>query len=251
MARNVLYPYLSTMYPESAGAVKSAILDRVKDRPNKMLGAGGFGVAYGLDSGRVLKLTTDPTEMRTAAYLLTIDAPSAMTTVYDAFLVRPEYKWQPPTGVIVRDGVDFDVKLDIKRDRFPQEKLVAKAINAAYHAGQAVQIDFAHEEGVELDDEDALCEGMEAYADVLAEYLEKGALKPHAFGLISDYREGIMELTELGICGSDFRVGNVGYDKDEDKIVIFDLGFASSPNEPIPEVTIMRNPPDGLDVVWA
>ena len=250
MPGSVLYPYLEVLYPESAGAVQSAILARVKDRPVKVLGSGGFGVAYKLKSGRALKLTSDPDEIRTAAYLMTVDAPSSLTTVRDVFLVRPEYSWQPPTGVIVRESVDSVIS-QTKRPKFKQEKIIADAINAAYHAAQITQISFSEDEGVALDDEDALCEGMGAYADVLAEYLESGKLGDHAYRLLSDYRDGIMEMTEMGICGSDFRLGNVGYDKEEDKIAIFDLGRTSSPDEPVPEVKLMTNPPEDIEVVWA
>lgn len=97
--------------PNDAAVVREKILRRVGEAPAVFLGAGSMGVAYGLPSGKVLKLTRDPSEVEALSVMQGAQHPN-LIQVFDAFYAVDNSTHLMPmgVGVVVRESIDSTVR---------------------------------------------------------------------------------------------------------------------------------------------
>jgi len=183
------------------------IVDRVGKDPGAELGHGAKGVVYDLGDGRVLKLTSDASEIEAMTLLRKSHHPN-LVRVEDVFVVC---RGQSGIGVLVREWVGRVLEgiesMDLMNSRIrlavdDAEESYGDAHNAGYTSAlasrHAMEDLLGHLEGAGYDS----VEGMK---------IENGL------------RAGIGALMDMGIYGIDFDPRNVAID-DEGNPVIFDVG---------------------------
>jgi serine/threonine protein kinase len=185
--------------------VYKGIVQRVGEEPGEELGHGMWGVVYSLPSGKALKITASPGEVRAMKILQEVNHPN-IVRVHDVFTVQANGRG---VGVIVRDAVD-----DILRNVLDQGQ--SNLLNIA-KTNAAMAYDKLSREGTP--EGEALDEGMKAFT----RYLRKWRAEPLFPGIIS----GVEKLRKLGLVGIDLHEANIGVDEpgtDRAKPVIFDIG---------------------------
>jgi hypothetical protein len=192
--------------PGPARAIKGKILARIGEYPVAFLGFGEMGVAYGLPSGKVLKLTEDRTEVEAMAAVRKASHPN-LIQVFDAFFAVDDPEDPSPigVGVVVRESVDMTL-LEVPeahKIRLVLFEVVDKAIR---------------ETELLLD----RCAGMAVFSGLLAAAGEE--LTSVERFILDGIQEGISALRSLGVCSVDFGPGNVGLIAG--RPVLFDVGMA-------------------------
>jgi len=189
--------------PNDAAVVREKILRRVGEAPVVFLGAGSMGVAYGLPSGKVLKLTRDPSEVGALSVMRGAQHPN-LIQVFDAFYAvnDPTHPMPMGVGVVVRESIDSTAR------QVPAFDKLARLFGWASVSGASAG-DF--------------CKGMDAYV---------ARLDAVAHGLNTIERvfvEGVLaavaKLRELGICTYDLSQDNIGIIAG--RPVLYDVGAAS------------------------
>ena len=187
---------------DQAQAVKGKILARIGEKPAVYLGHGEMGVAYGLPSGKVLKLTVDRAEVEAMAALRQAVHPN-LVQVFDAFFAVDEPGAPMPhgVGVVVRESVDMTL-LEVPEASNIRLVLFDALANAVRGRDR--------------------CADMEAFAKRIAAAGED--LTSIERFILDGVREGILALRGLGVCSADFGPGNVGLISG--RPVLFDVGLA-------------------------
>lgn len=182
------------------------IVDRVGKEPGAELGHGMKGVVYDLGDGRVLKLTSDASEIEAMTALLRVDHPN-LVHVEDVFVVC---RGQSGVGVVVREWVGHVLENIESMDR-----LNSQIRNATDEAEE--RYDLYRPEHTDA-------QAMHSAMEDLLIYLEDASRgRSEAFKIEKGLQAGIRTLMELGIYGIDFAPRNVAID-DGGNPVIFDVG---------------------------
>lgn len=184
-----------------AETVRGKIVTRLGETPVVYLGHGEMGVAYGLPSGKVLKLTIDKTEVEAMAAMRKASHPN-LVQVFDAFFAMDDPGSLSPLGVgaIVRESVDMTL-LEV-----PEAGIIRLALFAALSKNRGRD----------------RCKDMDAFAAHLA--VVDGEITSVERLVLGGIREGIIELRALGVCSADFGPGNIGLIAG--RPVLFDVGLA-------------------------
>lgn len=187
-------------HPNDAVRVRKKILRRVGEAPVVVLGVGFNGVVYGLPSGKVLKLTRDPSEVEALSVMKDVQH-RHLIQVFDAFYAvdDPAHPRPKGVGVIVRESIDSTL--------FYARDLLYRA------AARAASVAF------ETDD---LCKGMNAYSAYLQAAVEVHYLQEV---LVEAVLSAVEKLRELGICTYDLGPDNIGLIAG--RPVLYDVGMAS------------------------
>jgi hypothetical protein len=211
-------------------AMAEKVLKRVGSTVVRVLGTGAMGVAFLLESGRVLKLTRDHNELEAAQALMRKRHPN-ITRFYDVFIARNGLG----TGVIVRGSVDQNVGLLART--MPEFLPLAKALREATDRAAEVVTGSRRSLYQAMNRwigflKDAL-EGVEVEPGVRLTIRDEygNALTPAVRGVLGDAIAGAEFLRECGIFGFDFHAGNVGVVMGEVgamRGVIYDIGLTSS-----------------------
>lgn len=205
---------LQDIFGPAAARLYPRILERVREEPVRHLGEGEKGVAYLLPSGRVLKLTADPDEVRAVALLVGRDLRNVVR-VHDAFAVRDG---ETGVGIIVRNAVDAVLG---EAGRYP---------NLVTHLRFSVTManEFYRKRRKELHVREALWEAMLFLAETV-EGEPARTLDHHERALIPGILNAVRELNGAAIYTIDFGPGNIGLVDGEP--VLFDLSNASVPED--------------------
>lgn len=196
---------LEEAFGDSGDRLYREIVQRAGEEPGEELGHGMWGVAYLLPSGRALKITASPGEVRAMKILQEVNHPN-LVRVHDVFTVQSNGSG---VGVVVRDAVD-----DVLRNVLDQGQ--SNLLNIA-KTNAAMTYDKLSREG--MPEGQALDEGMKAFT----RYLRKWRQEPLFPGIIS----GVEKLRKLGLVGIDLHEANIGVDDpgtDKARPVIFDIG---------------------------
>jgi hypothetical protein len=186
--------------PNDAAVVREKILRRVGEAPVVNLGSGFMGVVYGLPSGKILKLTRDPSEVEALSVMKGVQHPH-LVQVFDAFYAVDDPVRPRPmgAGVIVRESID--------RTAWKARDLFWQAAACGSRAA------------AEADD---LCKGMDAYVAHLDAAVERNHLDST---FIEAVLSAVAKLRELGICTYDLHPDNIGLIAG--RPVLYDVGAAS------------------------
>jgi hypothetical protein len=200
-----LHEALQETFGEAGDRIYKEIVQRAGEEPGEELGHGMWGVVYQLPSGRALKVTASPGEVRAMKVLQGVHHPN-IVRIHDVFMVPPN---GGGVGVVVRDAVD-----DVLRNVLDQGQ--SNLLNIA-KTNAAMTYDKLSREG--MPEGQALDQGMKAFT----QYLRKWRQEPLFPGIIS----GVEKLRKLGLVGIDLHEANIGVDDpgtDKARPVIFDIG---------------------------
>jgi hypothetical protein len=194
------------------------VIERLGDEPLVELGFGQMGVVYGLYgllSGRVLKWTADRDELLAMNQLQGLRLPNVVQ-VFDVFRVPLGESSTSSLGFIVRESVDHVLT---ELGTYPNlARLLRFAVAAASDAYRAF-------DGVERD---SLKHSMNHFKKILRSSANE-ALEDWEMKLIPGIIQGIDDLEAHGIYLHDLGPSNIGLI--EDRPVLFDLSYASVPEE--------------------
>jgi len=179
---------------------------RIGEEPFDMLGRGGWGIAYRLPSGRVLKVTRDWDELDAAAALQAAGHPNVVG-IHDVFLVGAD---RDAVAFVVRDAVEATIEefdpgasaaieaaSDLADEAYQRELRVS---GDRRQAAQRAQVEFL----MMLADE-AQQTGNPLLWDIVEAVRHMRALSLHGFGLRG---------RNVGVLGTDR----------EPRAVVFDFG---------------------------
>jgi serine/threonine protein kinase len=200
-----LHEALGYTFGSAADELYKGIVQRVGEEPGEELGHGMWGVVYSLPSGKALKITASPGEVRAMKVLREVNHPN-IVRVHDVFTAQANGRG---VGVVVRDAVD-----EILRNVLDQGR--SNLLNIA-KTNAAMAYDKLSREG--MPEGEALDGGMKAFTS----YLRKWRAEPLFPGIIS----GVEKLRKLGLVGIDLHEANIGVDDPgtaEERPVIFDIG---------------------------
>jgi hypothetical protein len=197
--------------PGAYEKIAQKIYDRVGERPKVILGTGDMGIAYGLPSGKVLKITRDLTEVQAMAAIMRGPEHPNLARIFDAFYAVNDPESRRPTGagVIVREAIDGTL---MQADGY--EELRGSLRLAVYEGDSVIS---------ELSD---YCSGMKR----LMKALEADASNFSAFErlMLEGILSAVRAAQSLGICSIDFGPGNIGIIGT--RPVLFDIGVAEVKN---------------------
>lgn len=211
---------------------KSFVSDRIYDRiakrvgeePVTILGYGDKGVAYGLPSGKVLKVTSDEGELR-AMNLLRGRRHANLVQVFDVFVVPVPGSEEAReggdgvkkgVGVIVREAVDNTLS---DMDAF-------RALDRLLRMAMVLASDHYSGRSGKVGPRQALWEAMMQFKQELEQDEDLSSVeKIIIFGI----EAGIDALMDLGIYVLDLKGTNVGVILG--RPVLFDLSMASVPKD--------------------
>lgn len=193
----------------------------------EFLGGGSFGVAAEIEDGRVLKITTDPTEVPAASAIVG-ESLRYVVAFHGAWFVegfsmrgRATFggRGPVPVGVLLSDKVDVVGLIDGEG-----EYALGRAVNEVMG-----QYDIMGRDLDEFQNEDVreiVCEA----SIVLESRLLALEGAPWEVGM------GLAELRAYGICVVDVHSSNVGFDEKAGVHKIFDIGLASSKRRRLPKI---------------
>lgn len=209
---------------EAARSVYDRIVHRIGEEPVTVLGAGDRGVAYGLPSGKVLKITSDEGELR-AMNLLRGHGQPNLVQVFDAFFVPvpgaeliPVGTPKRGVGAIVREAVD-----DTVADSGGAYRKLDSLLRELTISGNDL---FIRRRKGGMPERQAAWEAMIHIRERLADEPPK-ELMPGDRLLLPGILAAIDELLNLGIYVVDFQGSNVGLILG--RPALFDLSLASVP----------------------
>lgn len=200
------------------------IVRRIGEEPVTVLGAGDNGVAYGLPSGMVLKVTSDLGELL-ATNLLRGKNFRNLVRVFDVFCV-PALKGGLSVGVITEEAVEEVLSRDQDYAQLRGHLNISVVLaNDAYREGLS-----------RLSSRESANQAMSVFAHELTT-AAPSELTPWEQDLIPGILQAIEDLRALGIYSIDFLASNIGLIGD--RPVVFDLSRASVP-ESAPELALGR-----------
>lgn len=209
---------------EEGEEVTRKIVARVGEEPITVLGQGQCGVAYGLPSGKVLKVTSDEGELLAMNLLKGRRHPS-IVQVFDVFRVALQNS-KKTVGVILREAVDGTIS-----DAGIYQNLGRLLMETVVHASDLYDVRKR-----KVSPRQALWEAMIFFAKAIEDRAEED-LKPWEQRLLPGIARGIEELHKLGIYMLDLKATNIGLIDQEP--VLFDISKASVP-EAAPELDLGR-----------
>lgn len=196
--------------PDDGPRIVDEILRRVGEEPVVVLGYGAMGVAYGLPSGRVLKVTSDEGELRALNRLRGLDKRN-LIRVFDAFQVSSK---MGPMGVIVREDAGEIIDEAARYSRLASHlREIQQATATVYRDHEGKMPDAEAHWLAMLYASEALTEG--AYA----------TLWPDEQALIPEIQKALQALLEEHIFATDVSPRNIGLHDGE--AIIFDPSFAT------------------------
>lgn len=209
---------------DAARGVYDRIVHCIGEEPVTVLGSGDRGVAYGLPSGKVLKITSDEGELR-AMNLLRGHAQPNLVQVFDVFFVPvpgaelvPAGSPKRGVGAIVREAVD---------DTVAESGGAYRKLDSLLRELTVVGNDyFLKRRRGGTHERQAAWEAMIHVRERLAEEPPKN-LMPGDRMLLPGILAAIDELINLGIYVVDFQGSNVGLILG--RPALFDLSLASVP----------------------
>lgn len=200
------------------------IVRRIGVEPVTVLGAGLWGVAYGLPSGMVLKVTSDYGELLAMNLLRGQHFPN-IVRVFEVFRV-PALSGGRSVGVVLEEAVEEVLSRD------PNYALLQTHL-----AVTVVVANDAYRDGVKrLSPREAADQAMSVFAQELTTAAPV-ELTPWERDLIPGILQAIEDLRTLGIYSIDFSGSNIGLIAG--RPVVFDLSQASVP-ESAPELALGR-----------
>lgn len=190
--------------------ITAKILRRIGEEPVVVLGSGVMGVAYGLPSGRVLKLTSDEGELLAMNRLKGLEKPN-LIRVFDAFQVPSK---MGPMGVIVREDAGEVI------GETPRYSRLATHLREVQQKAMD-EFEFLQEQ---MPEAEAHWTAMIAAADALTAGAYRD-LMPDEQALIPEIRKALLALLEERIFVIDVSPGNIAIRDGE--AVVFDPSFAT------------------------
>ena len=216
--------------------VKSDIVAVYYD-PNEptILGGGSFGVASVLADGRVIKLTTDPTEVAAGALLVGKNLPHVVRIDHAWFIrgvhVTAQLGWDAfkdePIERQARVGLLIEEKVTVCDPSDGALRSVSTAVQRLKQDNQAFPSQL-----MKLTKERQRTK-LFALSTELEGELRQMAAHRGPMGLIHDVANALQELREIGIYAIDVHGGNLGYVEFTGArgrvYKIFDVGVGSTP----------------------
>jgi hypothetical protein len=200
----------------------------------EILGAGSYGVAAALSDARVIKLTTDSTEVEAGAVLASVAEQTNVVRVYGSWFLR---------GVYVHSNVGFNPKKEtaiVARRRvglLVTERVVPLTdldIRAAYGLSEFVR-EIKIETKTWPNDLLHLSKARARTRLMEASMMLEGALRQiyeeQGERIAGDVAQALGELRSVGVYAIDVHGGNVGWIGTERGPVfkVFDIGMSSTP----------------------
>lgn len=203
-------PALRQALGERTGAhLYKKIVERVGKEPGPPLGHGMKGVVYDLGDGRVLKITSDASEVQAMTIMRGVNH-SNLVRVDDIFVMC---RGQSGVGVVVREWVGNVL------ENIEEMDYLNSLIRLAVDDSEEAILDVYREDHP---DTQATKLGMQDLMDRLE---EAGGSKAER-EIIQGLRAGIHKLLNLGIYGVDFDPRNIAVDNNGNA-VIFDVGVVN------------------------
>lgn len=234
--RGPLLKDLDGLGRERAADAYSRIVRRIGEEPVTVLGHGDMGTAYGLMSGKVLKITSDEGELR-AMNLLKGARNENIVQVFDVFRVPllPEgsdasklAKGADSLGVIVREAVDMTIS----------ESPVHRKLATLLLFSRARALDIYRERETQAGPRQAAWGAMLSFMDLLHGE-DREDLSRTEKDAVDGITNGLQGLWELGIYTLDIKASNVGLIGL--RPVLFDISLASVPEDsPAPALGRIR-----------
>jgi hypothetical protein len=205
-------------------------------RYETILGAGSFGTAALLPNGKVLKLTTDPTEVQAGAVLTGKELPH-VARIYGAWFVQ---------GAKADAVVGWDAKSEeeIRKSMRIGVLLLETVLNAAYAtaSGYVERKDLDRISKVVKNEKTRLHvwpnELIKLTRAKVRERLRKASsviedeLRRQHTEVAEAVADALTELRAESIYAVDVHVGNIGYSETDERFKIFDIGSSSPPAQP-------------------
>jgi hypothetical protein len=215
------------MAPEAEATVERWIGEKIQTE----LGQGMFGTAYLTESGnRVLKITSDQGEIVASEFLKNKRGLPSVPKIWKVVILEGDDgfgKDGPLVGLILKDYVpNFTVSPDeLGRPphgvapRYDGEKVVSEVLMKAWDRVQSIS-----------EKETGPRESCDEIADVLEGFMVQFGVSPRTKNgrMLKGYAKTMRRMGELGICGYDFHLANLGYNEDFTRIEIIDLGGMSA-----------------------
>lgn len=191
-------------------AIYKQIVKRVGKEPDAELGHGMKGVVYDLGDGRVLKLTSDASEIEAMTLMMKSEHPN-LVRVEDVFVAC---RGQSGVGVVVREWVGRVLENIESMDHMNSK--IRLAVDDAEEIFQDVyRNNYRASVAIRMAMED------------LRDYLDgAGGSNLETLKIEKGLQAAIGALLDLGIYGIDFDPRNSAVD-DEGQPVIFDVGVAT------------------------
>lgn len=200
-------PALRQALGERTGAhLYKKIVERVGKEPGPPLGHGMKGVVYELGDGRVLKITSDASEIKAMTIMKGVDHPN-LVRIDDVFVVC---RGQSGVGIVVREWIGNVLETIEEMDYL--NSLIRLAVDDAQDKIFDVYWDGYSE-----------AEKMKLGMQELLDRLEEAGGDATEREVIRGLRSGIHKLLNLGIYGIDFDPRNIAVDN-LGNAVIFDVG---------------------------
>lgn len=227
--------------PRAAKIVR-ALRDLKLTNVEEILGAGTFGTAARLSDGRVLKVTSDPSEVQ-AGHVLKGKRLKHVVEIYGAWFVR---------GVRVQTIID-KAEGELKRKRMHVGVLVMEQVTPLDERESAMEsitnliqeFKYAHDlyphELASLSRDRARKKLRQASEDLQIElenqskWLRDKGMHEDA-KVATDIAAALGELRAEGVFAIDAHGGNIGFDRKTKTFKLFDIGTSSSPRSTVPVV---------------
>lgn len=202
-----------------------------------VLGAGAFGLAgvSAEDTNKVVKLTTDPEEVKAASMLIGKRLPHVVEFFHAAFLDGLKVK-NVKTGLVQPIGIAVCEKLDRVRTSTPEGNKKLRDIVDDVQVEERVEPELIMRMGPDL-----AKRRLKKASAVLSD-----RLRQTEFEDLAEIADGIDELRAMEIYAVDFHPGNVGYSNLDRRHKVFDVGLSSTPGSV--KVPTLENPiEDGIE----
>jgi len=228
------YPALEALtlaIGDTAGeAVYQEIVERIGVEPGEELGSGLKGVVYALDRIRVLKITSDASELDALA-LIRSKPHKNLVRVDDVFVAC--YK-HAGVGVVVREWVGTAME-----SMHGVNTLIREVSQASARAEDSLTA-YAREGS-------SLTEASSLAMQDLADQLENISIGEREDKIARGIRDGIQALAARGVYGIDFHPGNIAVD-DLGDAVIFDVGLIRMSARQRPKFDRIGCPDDSIAI---
>lgn len=207
-----------------------SILDRIREAPIRTLGSGVKGIAYLLPSGRVLKITSDDSELRAMETMRRAGANGNLVKVYDVFVAKVGRKF---TGVVLREAADHTI------DEIPELHNAAAVIRLANEEASDVygsEIELGGDEAEDVAMREATSALIGVLEDTELHYEGKTRLylSDDEGEVLRQLADAVQALKNIGILGFDFDPRNVGVN--DGRVLVFDVGMVTTPDVEIPVI---------------
>jgi len=208
---------------EEESAYITSVLERAFDLFEvEWLGGGNYGLAAGVMGDRVLKLTTDPDEVRAASVVALHPLPHVVRTYGAWFLPIPERK--EPIGVVFMERVS-------RMDQDPNAQIISSIVSSVKNDFRAWGHFLAR-----MDPKRAREKLRQASIELEMRLYIAGQSSSNR-QLFQDIGSALRELREIGIYAIDPHRANIGYSDKDDAYKVFDLGTSSVPDKTVPMLT--------------